>query len=197
MKAEHIKTAGVNDHAHSGWLGFCRQRRQKKGARSALIVENNAVKPWKRVQSTRIHGLENPIGHRLFSPVLAPLMQNRPLTGLLAAVTALQLAFTATGIAAWQCPIHSTLGVAGPGCGLTRAMIMFVQGHWQESIQLHAFAPIFLVVGILFAAGSALPQKLRCRVAGRLAAFERRTAISALLLVSALIYWVLRTIAHI
>jgi hypothetical protein len=42
-----------NDHPHIGWLGFCRQRRQKTEARSTLIVENNAVKPWILVQSTR------------------------------------------------------------------------------------------------------------------------------------------------
>ena len=36
---------GVNDHPHSGWLGFYRHRREKTGARSAPIVA----------------GLENPI----------------------------------------------------------------------------------------------------------------------------------------
>jgi len=124
-------------------------------------------------------------------------MQNRLLIALLAAVTALLLVFTATGLTAWQCPLKSTLTVACPGCGLTRAMVMFVQGQWQASIHLHAFAPIVLGVGVLFAAGSVLPQKPRNRVANRVSAFERRTAISALLIFSMLIYWVLRTIAHI
>jgi hypothetical protein len=137
------------------------------------------------------------IGKGLFSPVLGPLMQNRRLLALLAAVTAVLLAVTATGTASWQCPLKSSLGIACPGCGLTRAMVMFVQGHWQASLQLHAFAPVVLGVAILFAAGSVLPQKLRRRVADRLSAFERRTAISALMVVSLLIYWVLRTIAHI
>jgi hypothetical protein len=137
------------------------------------------------------------IGKGLFSPVLGPLMQNRWLLALLAAVTAVLLVFTATGTAVWQCPLKSTLGVACPGCGLTRAMVMLAQGYWQASIQLHAFAPVVLGVAILFAAGSVLPQKLRTRLADRLSAFERRTAISALLIVAMLIYWVLRTIVHI
>ena len=137
------------------------------------------------------------IGKGLFSPVLGPLMQNRWQLALLAAVTAVLLVLTATGTTAWQCPLKSTLGIACPGCGLTRAMVMFVQGHWQASIQLHAFAPVVMGAAILFAAGSVLPQKLRSRVADRLSAFERRTAISALMVVSLLIYWVLRTIAHI
>jgi hypothetical protein len=137
------------------------------------------------------------IGSGLFSPVLGSLMQKRWPIALLSAVTAMQLIFAATGIAAWQCPLKSAFGVACPGCGLTRAMLMFIQGHWQASIQLHAFAPIVLGVGILFTAGSVLPQKLRSRVAESLSAFERRTAISALMIVSVLIYGVLRTIAHI
>ena len=41
---------GVNDHPHSGWLGFYRHRREKTGARSAPIVA----------------GLENPISRRDF-----------------------------------------------------------------------------------------------------------------------------------
>jgi len=137
------------------------------------------------------------IRSRLFSPILGPLMHKRLLIALLAAVTALQLVFTATELTAWQCPLKSTLAVACPGCGLTRAMVQFVQGNWQAAIQLHAFAPIVLGAGVLFAAGSVLPQKIRSRMADRLTAFERRTAVSALLIVSMLIYWVLRMIVPI
>ena len=135
------------------------------------------------------------IGEGFFLPVLGPLMQKRWPIALLAAVTIMQLVFTAKGIPVWQCPLKSTLAVACPGCGLSRAMVMFLQGHWQASIQLHAFAPIALGAGILLAVGSVLPEKLRRRVAEHLTAFERRTAISAMLIVSVLIYWVIRTIA--
>jgi len=130
-----------------------------------------------------------------FSPVLGPLMENRRHIALMIILTVMPLVLTATGLTIWQCPLKSTFGLACPGCGLTRAIIMFVQGHWQESIHMHAFAPIVLGGIILLAAGAALPQKLRGRVADRLAAFERRSAIAALLVVSALIYWILRTIA--
>ena len=47
------KGPGVNDHPHSGWLGFCRERRQKTGARSALIVAGET--------GCKAPGLENPI----------------------------------------------------------------------------------------------------------------------------------------
>ena len=130
-----------------------------------------------------------------FSPVLGPLLKNRRHIILVVALAAMPLVLTATGLAVWQCPLKSTFGIACPGCGLTRAIIMFIQGHWQESIHMHAFAPIALGGGVLLMAVGVLPQKLRCRVADRLATLERRSAITALLILGAMIYWVLRTIA--
>jgi len=48
-----MNTEGVNDHPHSGWLGFYRHGWEKTGARSTPIVENNAV--WK-TQSKQGYG---------------------------------------------------------------------------------------------------------------------------------------------
>jgi len=43
---QHQQIASLSQrHPQSGWLRFYRQKRQKTGARSAQIVENNAVKP--------------------------------------------------------------------------------------------------------------------------------------------------------
>ena len=129
-----------------------------------------------------------------FSPVLGPLVQNRQAIVLLAAVTVVQVALTAAGTIAWQCPVKSTLGVVCPGCGLTRAMVLFAQGHWKAAIDLHAFAPIFFGVGIFLVAGSILPARLRQKIANQIAAFERLTGIVGLLVLSILVYWVLRII---
>jgi hypothetical protein len=71
-------------------------------------------------------------------------------------------------------------------------MVLFVEGHWQASISLHVFAPIVLVIGILMAASSVLPQRLRQPMAALVTDFERRTGIAALLILSALIHWILR-----
>ncbi len=128
----------------------------------------------------------------LFAPVLGPLMQNRWIIVLLAAVTVVQVALTATGAIAWQCPVKSTLGVVCPGCGLTRAMVLFAQGHWKAAIDLHAFAPIFFGIGIFLLIGSILPTGLQHKIAYRIAAFERRTGVVALLIVTILAYWILR-----
>jgi hypothetical protein len=127
-----------------------------------------------------------------FTPVLGPLLQNRWIIILLAAVTLALVALTAWGVSAWQCPVKSTLGVTCPGCGLTRAMVLWVQGHWQASFDLHAFAPIFLGIGVILAIGSVLPARLQQMAADQIAAFERRTGIVALLGLSLMLYWILR-----
>ena len=132
------------------------------------------------------------IGDGLFAPVLGPLLQSRGIIVLLASVTLAQVALTATGITVWQCPVRSTLGVICPGCGLTRAMVLLIQGHWQASFDLHAFAPTFLGIGIFLAIGSILPAGLRQRVAYQIANFERHTGIVALLGLSFMVYWILR-----
>ena len=139
------------------------------------------------VNITRIKG-------GLFAPVLGPLMQNRWIIVLLAAVTVVQVALTAAGTIAWQCPLKSTLGVVCPGCGLTRAIVLFVQGHWKAAIDLHAFAPIFFGGGIFLVVGSILPAGLQQKIAYKIAAFERLTGIVWLLILSILAYWILRII---
>jgi hypothetical protein len=127
-----------------------------------------------------------------FKPVLGPLMRRRWVIAMLATAVFLMLILTAAGVSTWQCPLRSTLGIPCPGCGLTRAMVLFVQGHWQASICLHAFAPIVLAIGILLATGSAMPQRLQQSMVAHVTDFEKRTGITALLIISALIYGVLR-----
>ena len=134
----------------------------------------------------------NRIRNGFFSPVLGPLMRNRPVTILLAAVTAVQVALTAAETVAWQCPVHSALGVACPACGLTRAMVLFAQGHWKSAIDLHAFGPIFFGIGIFLVAGSILPARLHQKIIHHIAAFERSSGIVGLLMLSMLAYWILR-----
>ena len=130
----------------------------------------------------------------LFAPVLGPLLRKRRIVVLLAAVGLVQIALTATGNVAWQCPVKSTLDVICPGCGLTRATVLFAQGHWKTAINLHAFAPVFFGALILLVAGSILPTGLQKKIAFQIAAFERLTGIVGLLIIGILAYWILRII---
>ena len=131
-----------------------------------------------------------------FVPALGPLLQRRWIIVMLAAVVFAMMAMTASGITTWQCPLRSTLGVPCPGCGLTRAMVLFVHGHWQAAISLHAFAPIVLTAVVLLAIGGTLPARQRQTLAACVTVFEKRTGITMLLVLSALIYWALRILYH-
>jgi hypothetical protein len=73
-------------------------------------------------------------------------------------------------------------------------MVLFAQGHWKAAIDLHAFAPIFFGVGIFLVVGSILPTGLQQKIAYLIAAFERLTGIVGLLILSILVYWILRII---
>lgn len=151
-------------------------------------------------QVTVCHAMKADSGHMvrikggLFAPVLGPMMHNRKIIIVLGTLMAAQTILTATLKTAWQCPLKSTLGVICPGCGLTRAVVLFAQGHWKAAIELHAFAPVFFGLGIFLITGSLLPAGLRHKFADRVAAFESRTAIVALLALSMVAYWIARII---
>jgi len=128
----------------------------------------------------------------LFAPVLGPLLQNRGIIVLLASVALAQVALTAMGITAWQCPVRSTLGVICPGCGLTRAMVLLIQGHWQASFHTHAFAPIFLIGVMVLTIISIAPKKFQQKATRWTTEFEKRTGVVAVLMMAMLTYWIFR-----
>lgn len=130
----------------------------------------------------------------LFAPVLGPLMQNRWIIFLLAALAVVQVALTAAGTMAWQCPVKSTLGVVCPGCGLTRAMVLLIQGHWHASFHTHAFAPIFLTGVMVLTIISITPKKFQQKAARWTTEFEKRTGVGAVLMIAMLTYWIFRII---
>lgn len=133
---------------------------------------------------------------QLYPPVLAPVMQSRWIIALLGAVTVIQVTVNAMDLTAWQCPLKLTLGVACPGCGLTRAIVLLAQGKWQTAVHLHAFAPVGLGIGLLLVASTLLPAKIRHRATLRLAAFEKRSGIVFWLILGVLIYWICRIMIH-
>jgi len=128
----------------------------------------------------------------LFTPVLAPLVQDRRITLILMGVAALQVWLTAIGFPGWQCPIKSSLGISCPGCGLSSAIVLLIQGQWQTAVSVHAFAPVFLIGCLLLMVATVLPERLHRDSVRWIAWLERCTGIIPLLLISIIIYWVLR-----
>ena len=166
---------------------FCNKYSKRISAVNCSIGIVKAPMKADRIKITRIRS-------EFFSPILGPLVRNRQATVLLAAAAVVQIALTTAGTIAWHCPVKSTLGVACPACGLTRAMVLFSQGHWKAAVDLHAFAPIFLGAGIFLVVASILPAGIQHKIADQLAAFERLTGIVGLLILSILVYWILRII---
>lgn len=123
---------------------------------------------------------------------LAALLRNRPATALLGGVSALHLGLAAWGLPGWPCPLLHGLGVPCPGCGLSRATLELLRGDWQAALAHHAFAPVLvLAVGVI--GGTALlPQSLRLALIDAIESLERRSGLTALVLVALVLYWIAR-----
>ena len=126
------------------------------------------------------------------STVLADLIRQRMLMGVVVAVAAFQLALTAGGLPGWGCPLLKLTGWPCPGCGLTRAVLALLHGEWKKSLTLHAFAPILLAALALIGIASFLPQQQRQRFADTVENIEKRTRLSAVLLIGLVAYWLVR-----
>ena len=140
----------------------------------------------------KVQGIRPRISRLLFTPVLAPLVQDRRLTLILMGVAALQVCLTAMGFPAWQCPFKSSLGIPCPGCGLSSAIVFLIQGHWRGAVSVHAFAPVFLFGFFMMMATAVLPERLHRNAIRWIAWVERYTGIIPFLLIGIIVYWVLR-----
>jgi hypothetical protein len=124
----------------------------------------------------------------------ASLLGNRVLGFLLTGIAGLHLGLTAVGLPGWQCPLLLGIGLPCPGCGLSRATLELLAGQWHAALTLHAFSPVLLVAWLVLAVASLLPESLRRPLVHGLEGLERRTALSALLLVGLVLYWIARWI---
>jgi hypothetical protein len=127
-----------------------------------------------------------------FRPVLAPLLQNRWLNCTFVAFGVAQLGLVWAGLSGWQCPIYETLGIICPGCGMTTAVAMLLQGHWHLAAQTHAFAPVILIVLMLMLIALGLPASYLKTFSVSVQRLEQKSGITAILLLSMVVYWLLR-----
>ena len=130
-----------------------------------------------------------------FTPVLGPLLSNRWLIGLVLGVGLTQLILVAVGIQGWQCPIKQGFGISCPGCGLTTAITLLIKGQWATAVRMHAFAPFFLVALAGGLMAMALPTHYLKKLSAAIATVERKAGITAITILSMLLYWLLRTFA--
>ena len=159
----------------------------------AKIVESYNPAHGREAGSTRSVG--NGKSRKLnwfFTPLLGPLLLNRRLTGIFLGVGLILLFLVIMGFQSWQCPINSAFGITCPGCGMTTAMKLLVNGQWTAAIEMHAFSPFFLVILTFMAIAVILPADYLEKLSGGIAVVEKKTGISAIILLSMLFYWLLR-----
>ena len=164
-----------------------------------MVIGKLIMTEYEKSASNRISGYRynREIGRSglaawFFKPVLAPILRDRGVLILLATLAVIQVGLTAAGWHAWQCPIYSLSGLPCPGCGLSRATVLLVQGQWSAAIHMHAFAPIALAAITGIAIAGLLPRKQLQSTLMRIAAVERRTGIVVVLSLALIIYWGLR-----
>src|SRR4029079_4353352 len=104
----------------------------------------------------------------------------------------LQVVLVALHLPGWPCAFRAVTGLPCPGCGMSRALSALARGHWHDAVAWHAFAPVALVAAALMVAAALLPATPRRRLAGRVAAFERRTGSAVVLAAALVLYWILR-----
>ncbi|PYS92014.1 MAG: hypothetical protein DMF64_10685 [Acidobacteria bacterium] len=128
----------------------------------------------------------------LFAPTLAPMLARRSVALVISVVAIIQTALVWANLPAWPCPFAHVLGVACPGCGLSRATIALVRGDWRTALALHAYAPFFLCALIMFGCAALLPARPRDTLVATVTAVEQRTGLTALLLIGLICYWLAR-----
>ncbi len=126
---------------------------------------------------------------------ISSILGDRKLAFVLAGATGLQFALVSLKLPAWDCPILHLTGIPCPGCGLTRAIMLLLQGDVLASIRFHAFAPIFLIAIVVVALAALLPKSLIQSVISRTELLERQTRLTALVLTGLILYWVARLLA--
>lgn len=128
-------------------------------------------------------------------PGLAGVLWSRAL-GLVALVGVVlgALVFPPDGYSSIQmCQFYSSTHMPCAGCGLTRSVSSFFQGHWSLAVAYHPLGPVIAVVMAAMAVGGVLPERGRLWLVARLERVEAWIGwFMALLVVALLVYGVTR-----
>jgi hypothetical protein len=128
----------------------------------------------------------------LFQPFLASMLRDRRISvGILAAL-GVHMTLVMFDLPGWPCPIRQALNIPCPGCGLSRAARLLLRGSWDRALEVHVFAPVFVLGLLALGVSLLLPSRLYADLIARLDRFERIVPIIALILASIVMYWALR-----
>lgn len=127
----------------------------------------------------------------LRQPIFAPLLAHPKMCLGMLSLSAGHLTLSAFGLPTFPCPFLEVLGIPCLGCGLSRAMLLFVQGEWLHSFYYHLFAPLFLAGFALLIISLFLPQPLRLNLV-HFVEKKEQSGMTALILFFLIVYWLIR-----
>ena len=129
-------------------------------------------------------------------PLFSQLLELRFFCWALIAFCAGHLLLVNFHLPGWTCPLYAISGIPCPGCGLSHSTISLLKGQFLQAITIHAFSPLFLLAILLTGWISLGPDRFTQPFISRLSRFERKTGITALLLISLVFYWLIRLIVY-
>ncbi|HWN11218.1 MAG TPA: DUF2752 domain-containing protein [Pyrinomonadaceae bacterium] len=123
---------------------------------------------------------------------LAALLRNRRFGLILTGVLSLHIIFVLLHLPLWECPFFKVTGLPCPGCGLTRACLMLLQGDVHGAVRFHAFAPIFIILISMMMLATVLPKTVAEPFIQKAETLERKTGITLIILSGLILYWLAR-----
>lgn len=125
-------------------------------------------------------------------PPISPVLRDRKFALILAGAASLQLTLVSLSLPGWVCPIFRITGVPCPGCGLSRALMLLLEGDLKGSLRYHAFAPIFLLTIVAVLMAALLPKSITEPIVSRVERLEGRTRLTVIILLGLFLYWLAR-----
>jgi hypothetical protein len=129
-----------------------------------------------------------------YSPVFSGLLMDRRAGSVVFLAGGIHLGINLVGLPGWVCPIRAATGLPCPGCGLTTSVIQFLHGDFVESLETHAFGPVFLLILLIMAAALIAPSNLRQQLVVFIDRLETRFGLTAWLLFILFVYWGIRLV---
>jgi hypothetical protein len=139
--------------------------------------------------------MNNSLNTLWHQPIFSTILDSRVETAAIVGFGVVHVGLSMMGLSFWNCPILAATGVPCPGCGLTRATMQLFHGNISDSLQTHAFAPIFLMALLLMITVLVLPESAGTKIINFVNRLETRNGITAWVFSSLMLYWAFRLIA--
>ena len=123
---------------------------------------------------------------------LAALLRNRKFGLILIGALSLHTIFVLLHLPLWECPFFKVTGLPCPGCGLTRACLLLLQGDVPAAMRFHAFAPVFVVLISMMTIATVLPKTVTEPFIQKAELLERKTGVTLIIFSGLILYWLAR-----